>query len=100
MKASAQLKEQIIQSYIMNVDFNGDFSMRKIRAELKELLQETPAVDVRYTKEKHITEDFIGNKIIVTDEKVNSVVIAFSDGVDINGMPIVHKFEYYIGNKL
>jgi hypothetical protein len=95
MNISAQMKEQMIQNYIVQIDFSGDFSVSKIKQDLKGILQETPAVEVKYKKDKLVTEDKKGNKITQVDEKVKSIVIAFSDGVDAYNRPIVHKVELF-----
>jgi hypothetical protein len=93
---SNQMKEQMIQNYIKLVDFSGDFSVAKIKNDLKKILKETPALEVKYVKNKLLTEDKKGNKIEKIDEKVKSVVIAFTDGFDSNNRIIVHKVEFYI----
>ncbi len=95
MNMSAQMKEQMIQNYVLKIDFSGDFSVLKIKTDLKSILQETPAVEIKYKRDKLVTEDLKGNKIITIDEKVKSIVIAFSDGVDAHNRPIVHKVEFY-----
>lgn len=95
MNASAVLKNQMIENYILQVDFKGEFSVSKIKSDLKKILLETPAVEVKYKKDKLVTEDLRGNKIETVDERVKSIVIAFSDGEDGNGIPIVHKVEFH-----
>ncbi len=93
---SSEMKEQMIQNYILQVDFKGDFSVSRIKTDLKNILHETPAVEVKYKKDKIITEDLNGNSVEKVDEKVKSIVIAFSDGVDNHNRPIVHRVEIYI----
>ncbi len=95
MNLSAQMKNQMIQNYVVQVDFSGDFSVSKIKNDLRNILHETPAVEVKYTKSKMVTEDLKGNKIEKVEEKVKSIVVAFSDGEDSKGNPIVHKVEFY-----
>jgi hypothetical protein len=95
MNMSAQMKEQMIQNYVLKIDFSGDFSVSRIKNDLKGILHETPAVEVRYKKDKLVTEDLKGNKVVTVDEKVKSIVIAFSDGVDAHNRPIVHRVEFY-----
>ena len=96
MELSTQIKEKIIQNYILDIDFKGDFSVKKIKNELKGLLHEMPAIDIRYTRDKFITEDLKGNKVEVRDEKVTSVVIIFCDGDNSDGTPKTHRVEYYV----
>ena len=96
MNTSAQMKYQMIQEYILTVDFNGDFSVKKIKEDLKRILHEFPAVDIKYTKDVIITEDIKGNKIKSTDEKVKSIIIGFSDGEDNSGKPVVYRREFYV----
>jgi hypothetical protein len=93
---SKQVKEQMIQNYINSVDFGGDFSVAKMKSDLKTILHEMPALEVKYVKNKLLTEDKKGNKVSVVDEKVKSVVIAFTDGFDNNGNIVVHRVEFYI----
>ncbi len=95
MNLSAQMKNQMIQNYIVQIDFNGDFSVSKIKNDLKNILHETPAVEIKYKKDKFLTEDLNGNKIEKVEEKVKSIIIAFSDGEDANGKPVVHRVELY-----
>jgi hypothetical protein len=92
---SAQFKEIEIEKYINSIDFNGDFSIAKIKSELRSFLNETPAVEVKYKKEVLLTEDLRGNKVTTTNEKVKSVVIAFTSGFDVNNNPILKKVEIY-----
>lgn len=95
MNSSALIKQNMIQDYIMKINFKGDFSVSKIKQGLKDILKETPAVDVLYTKDKIITEDSSGKKNESIVEKVKSIKIAFSDGYDKN-TPIVHTIEIYV----
>jgi len=95
MESSARIKEQMIQEYIKNIDFKGDFSVVTIKKELKKILHEIPAVEIKYTKTKMVKEDKKGNKIETLDEKVKSIIIAFSDGEDSNGNVNVHRVELY-----
>lgn len=95
MNSSAQMKNQMIENYILQVDFKGEFSVSKIKNDLRAILHETPAVEVKYKKDKLVTEDLKGNRIETIDEKVKSIIIAFSDGQDSNGIPIVHRVEFH-----
>lgn len=96
MDISAQMKSQMIQNYVTQIDFNGDYSISKIKSELKSILHETPGVEIKYLKNKLITEDKKGNKVEKVEEKVKSIIIAFIDGENANGNPQVHKVEFYI----
>ncbi len=96
MEQSAIYKEQQIQQYVNNINFSGDFSVSKIKSEMKSFLNEFPGVQIKYKKESILVEDAKGNKIEQTEEKVKSIEIAFSDGDDSNGRPIVHKVEYFV----
>jgi hypothetical protein len=96
MNSSAQMKYQMIEQYILSVDFGGDFSVKKIKEELKKILHEIPAVEIKYKKDIIVTEDLRGNKIKSTDEKVKSIIIGFSDGVNEKGEIVVHKEEFYL----
>lgn len=95
METSRQMKESMIQNYINSIDFTGEISVSKIKADLRSILHETPAVDVKYVREKLITEDSRKNKIEIVDEKIKSIIIAFSDGEDSNQRPIVHRVEFF-----
>ena len=52
MELSAQIKNQMIENYIQQIDFSGDYSMSKIKNDLKTLLQEMPGVEIKYKKNK------------------------------------------------
>lgn len=103
---STQMKEQMITEYIKNIDFiSQNFSMSQIKQDLRQILQETPGVEVAYNKEKVIVEDkATGEKKEQREAKVKSITFAFSDGeqtMDIgNGqttsIPRMHKFTLYI----
>jgi hypothetical protein len=92
---SSQFKEIEIEKYINSIDFSGDFSIAQIKKDLKSFLNETPAVEVKYKKEVLLTEDLRGNKVTTINEKVKSVVIAFTSGFDVNNNPILKKVEIY-----
>ena len=107
MENSTQIKENMIQNYIMNIDFKSqEFSIATMKRELHSILAETPGIEVGYNKERTITEDKkTGEKVMEVKDDVKSITIAFSDGentVDYgNGTvittPKMHKFTYYIG---
>lgn len=107
MENSTQIKENMIQNYIMNIDFKSqDFSIAQMKTELRAILHETPGIEVGYNKERTITEDKkTGEKFMEIKDDVKSVTVAFSDGEHtadygegkIITTPKMHKFTYYIG---
>jgi hypothetical protein len=94
MEYSQIAKNQIIQNYISQVDFkNGNFSVKQMKYELKNLLQEEPAINIGYVKEKMLMEDFKTEKVV---EKVETITIYYSDGYDNNNKIITRKIELYV----
>jgi len=85
----------MIENYLKNVDFSKDYSVNKMKMELRSILKETPGIEITHSKDTMITEDAIGSKKVVID-KVKSVVVAFSDGETSTGIPIIHKIEIYV----
>lgn len=93
MDNSAKYKEKMIREYITSVNFKSpDLSVNKIKNDLREVLKETPGIDLEWKRDL-ITE---GKKVIVKNEKVKSITIAFSDGFEPDGKPKLHKFKYII----
>ena len=93
MDGSAFLKEQMIQEYISQINFHGNFSVRQIKEDLRRRIKEIPAVSVEWKKEDVVTE-IMGP--VVSKDTVKSVTIAFSDGENVDGTPKVHRVTYFI----
>ena len=71
------LKEQAIKQYLSNVDFRGDnWSLKKIKEDMRKFLGEEPGIDVLWEKDVMINEDTMESKEI---EKVGKVSIVFFD---------------------
>lgn len=49
-------KEDIIASYIGNINFNENFNVKKIEQDLRVLLHETPAIKLEWTSESKVNE--------------------------------------------
>lgn len=93
MNTSAQLKEQMIQEYISTIDFNKDYSVSKMKSDIKKILGEFPGIELDYQKIKSVNETT--KKDVIVDELL-SVTIGFSDGEDSLGRAIIHRFKYFI----
>lgn len=103
---TAEMKEKMITDYIKNVDFiSQNFSIDVMKKDLKMILQETPAIQVEYNKDRLMVEDKnTGVKKLEVNTNVKSITIAFSDGeiesVNTKGqtmfIPKIHKFTLYI----
>ena len=72
----ASLKELSIKDYVSKIDFNGDWSMNKIREDMRKFLGEEPGIDVIYKKDILINEIMGETKEI---SKVNKFQVVFTD---------------------
>lgn len=71
-------KEGIIRKYILDIDFkNDDWSVKKIREDLKFKLMEDPGVTVSYVKEPVLNET---TGEVERIEKIEKITVVFSDG--------------------
>lgn len=70
------MKKEYIKNYLSNINWNSDWSYKKIEDDLKEFLGETPAIKIDYKKDVLVNEMTGKAKEI---EKVGKVVILFSD---------------------
>lgn len=72
----ASMKENSIREYMMNVDFNSDWSLNQIQEDLKKMLGEIPGIDIDYKKDVLINE----REGTATEyQKVDRVKIIFTD---------------------
>jgi hypothetical protein len=73
----ASMKEISIREYISNIDFNReDWSLSKIKKDMRKFLGEEPGIDIIYKK------DVILNEILSEAQeisKVNRISIVFTD---------------------
>lgn len=70
------LKEIAIRDYVSGVDFSGDWSLSKIKEDMRKFLGEEPGVDILYKKDVMINEVSGESKEI---KKLNEIVIVFTD---------------------
>lgn len=70
------MKETIILEYLSKINFKGNFNVNDIKNELRQLLGETPALDIKWGKEPFINEDT--NKSDVR-ELVEEVKVVYLD---------------------
>lgn len=104
MEASTEMKEQLIQKYILGIDFtnfrNSELTVSDIEKGLKSILRENARVEIKYKSDVMITEEN-GVKKRTLDNEIKSITVAFIDGefTDANGniIPKVHKFSYMLG---
>jgi hypothetical protein len=96
MQTSAKMKEQIIGDYIGKLNIkSGNFSVKSMKADLRRMLKEEPAVQIGWKKEEMTTE-VKGVNVTKNVESVKSVTIAFTDGEDQTGKPNIHSVTYYV----
>lgn len=74
------MKEELIRNYIMNIDFSKeDWSISKIKEDMKSFLGEEPGIDVEWAKDAFLNEDSGKPEIV---EKVKSLSIVFTETND------------------
>lgn len=86
------LKEIAIKDYISNVDFKGDWSISKIKEDMRRFLGEEPGIDIIYKKDVMVNEVSGEAKEFVD---VNKVQIIFTDTDD-----KFKKLEFIINDKI
>jgi len=86
------LKEMSIKDYMANVDFNGDWSLSKIKEDMRKFLGEEPGIDVIYKKDVMVNEVSGESKEFVG---VNKVQVIFTDTDD-----KFKKIEFIVGDKI
>jgi hypothetical protein len=86
------LKEVAIRDYVSNIDFTGDWSLSKIKEDMRKFLGEEPGIDIIYKKDVMVNE-------VTGDAKefsgVNKVQIVFTDTND-----KFRKLEFIVGDKI
>jgi hypothetical protein len=74
------IRENLVLEYLSNVNFRQeDWSLSKIKADMKRFLGEEPAIDIAWEKDVVINEGSNESKEI---EKVGSVKVIFTDDND------------------
>lgn len=68
-------KEFLVNQYMERLDMN-QFSIKKVKEELKRILQEEPAVEIEYKIEENINETL---KEIVKVEKIAQIHLYFTE---------------------
>lgn len=86
------LKEIAIKDYISNVDFKGDWSLSKIKEDMRRFLGEEPGIDIIYKKDVMVNEVSGEAKEFVD---VNKVQIIFTDTDD-----KFKKLEFIVNDKI
>lgn len=86
------LKEMAIKDYVSNIDFSGDWSLSKIKEDMRKFLGEEPGIDVIYKKDVMVNEVSGESKEFVG---VNKVQIVFTDTDD-----KFRKIEFIVGDKI
>lgn len=86
------LKEIAIKDYISNVDFTGDWSLSKIKEDMRRFLGEEPGIDIIYKKDVMVNEVSGESKEF---SGVNKVQIVFTD-LDNK----FRKLEFLVGDKI
>jgi len=72
-------RRELVIEYLKNVDWNSDWSYRKIKKDLKEKIGEEPAIDVNYKKDVIINEFNSESEEIY---KVDTVDVIYSPDLD------------------
>lgn len=91
--SSEILKEEMIREYVSGIDYTN-VSVSKIKEDLQRIIQEIPAIQLDYKKERGVSEK-TGKKTVIK-ESVKSITVAFTDGTDEQGNPRVVKKTYFI----
>jgi hypothetical protein len=74
------MKEELIKKYIMSIDFtNENWSISKIKEDMRSFLGEEPGIDVEWSKDAFLNEKSGEPEII---EKVKSLSIVFTETND------------------
>ncbi len=88
----SSLKEIAIKDYISNIDFKGDWSLSKIKEDMRRFLGEEPGIDIVYKKDVMVNEVSGEAKEFVD---VNKVQIIFTDTDD-----KFKKLEFIVNDKI
>jgi hypothetical protein len=71
------IKENLIRDYIQNIDFNrDDWKLSQMKKDMKAFLGEEPGIDIIYTKDVIINEEFKTSKEI---KKISKIEVIFFD---------------------
>jgi len=81
-------KEYLVTQYMHTVDM-ANFSVKKIKEDLKRILQEEPAVEIEYKTVEKLTEDF---KEKVKEEHVKCINLYYTE-VDDNTKKTTYIIE-------
>jgi hypothetical protein len=74
-----QTRRDLIIEYLKNVDWNSDWSYKKIKSDLKNTLGEEPAIDVNYKKDAILNEFNSETKEVL---KVDTIDVIYSPNLD------------------
>ena len=86
------MKEMAIRDYISNIDFTGDWSISKIKEDMRRFLGEEPGIDIVRKKDVMVNE-VSGEAKEIT--KLDKIQIVFTD-LDNK----FKKLEFIIGDKI
>lgn len=81
-------KEYLVTQYMHTLDMSN-FSVKKIKEDLKRILQEEPAVEIEYKTVEKLTEDF---KEKVKEEQVKCINLYYTE-VDDNPKKTTYIIE-------
>ncbi len=74
------MKEELIRNYIAGIDFQNDnWSISKIKEDMRSFLGEEPGIDVEWSKDAFLNERSGEPEIV---EKVKSLSIVFTETND------------------
>jgi len=71
-------KEFLVNQYMERLDMR-DFSVKKIKEDLKRILHEEPAVELEYKTEENVNETL---KEVVKTEKISQIHLYFTETDD------------------
>ena len=87
------IKEMMVREYMSNINFRADdWSLSRIKEDLRKMLGEEPAVDVHYKKDVMVNE-FTGEAKEFKD--VSKVQVIFTDVND-----HFKKIEFLVGDNI
>jgi hypothetical protein len=90
--ANFRSKEDIISSYIKDINFSGNFDLKRIENDLTSLLLERPAIKLDWHGENIINE-VSGKETRI--EKIKSVKIYYT-GTDNDGKLLPKVLDFYL----
>lgn len=86
--------ESFIRNYLSEIDFaNENFSLAQIKADLKEILHQEPAVHIKRVAYGELNE---ATRKLEQKNRISVVTISYIDGETENGLPLVKRLPLLV----